>query len=125
MNKTLLSLTLVITGSLAAPNVSQAVPMEVVSAIESDVLDRICSARHREWLLCFNEDPSKCREIGEQFVRPCLEKQLKGVNTKFDVLQAGEAAIHIIDCFNTTFLQQHPTRKKDSPACDKQPNLLQ
>lgn len=125
MRSFLVSVVILLAGGFVCPSQSYGLDGGVISAIESDITDRICSAQHREWLLCFHEDPSYCREIAEKFVRPCLDKQLGGVTHQFSVDEVGELGAKIIECFNTTFAQQHPAGKKDTPECRMQPEHLQ
>lgn len=123
MRRFLIPVALLVSCFMAPPQ-SHALHEDAISAVEIDALDRICSAGHREWLLCYNEDPALCRQIATKFIRPCLREELKDVNHKFSVVEAGDVAASLIQCFNVTFTEQHPAGKKNSPECEKQPEHL-
>ena len=101
---------------------ASALEAEKINAIETDMTDHICSSR--DWLLCFGEDPNRCREIVHAFARPCLDQSLTGVVQKFDVQSALETGVSIITCFNKEFKARHPRGRQETEQCKELPDHL-
>lgn len=118
----LLAVSIMLWSAVTVTTDAEALEAEKIGIIETDMTDHICSSR--DWLLCFGEDPNRCREIVHAFARPCLDQSLTGVRERFDVQSALEKGVSIITCFNKEFKAQHPQGKRDTAQCKELPDHL-
>lgn len=100
-----------------------AVSQDQIDSMETEVVIKFCS--ERDWLRCFNDEPSKCEEIVKAFTRPCVTRILESAPQAIDAYEARDLGLTMIKCFNAEFANSHPFGKNTTPECKNAPAHLQ
>jgi hypothetical protein len=70
-----------------------------MTKFEREMTDRIC-ADGGKWLECYGKDPGMCSSYAKAIVRPCVEEQLKYVDSGVSLESALQYAVEMKNCFN-------------------------